>query len=56
MVEGRPYANFTDQAASWTKPRRVVTQVEWHPGKLYRRVGFIVTNRWRAGQCRRGWN
>ena len=30
--------------ASWTKPRRVVAKVEWHPGELYPRVGFIVTN------------
>jgi hypothetical protein len=22
----------------------VVAKVEWHPGKLYPRVGFIVTN------------
>ena len=29
---------------SWTKPRRVVAKVEWHPGELYPRVGFIVTN------------
>ena len=28
----------------WTKPRRVVAKVEWHPGELYPRVGFIVTN------------
>src|SRR6202035_3447585 len=38
------YANFTYQAGSWTKPRRVVAEVEWHPGELYPRVGFIVTN------------
>ena len=25
-------------------PRRVVAKVEWHPGDLYPRVGFIVTN------------
>ena len=25
-------------------PRRVVAKVEWHPGELYLRVGFIVTN------------
>ena len=25
-------------------PRRVVAKVEWHPGELYPRVGFIVTN------------
>ena len=40
----RFYANFTYQAGSWTKPRRVVAKVEWHPGELYPRVGFIVTN------------
>jgi hypothetical protein len=26
------------------KARRVVAKVEWHPGELYPRVGFIVTN------------
>jgi hypothetical protein len=38
--------NFTYQAGSWTKPRRVIAKVEWHPGELYPhpRVGFIVTN------------
>jgi len=40
----RSYANFTYRAGSWTKPRRVVAKVEWHPGELYPRVGFIVTN------------
>jgi hypothetical protein len=40
----RFYANFTYQAGSWAKPRRVIAKVEWHPGELYRRVGFIVTN------------
>ena len=40
----RYYASFDYQAASWTKPRRVVAKVEWHPGELYPRVGFIVTN------------
>jgi hypothetical protein len=37
-------ANFTYQAGSWTKPRRVIAKVEWHAGELYPRVGFIVTN------------
>ena len=32
------------QAGSWAKPRRVVAKVEWHPGELFPRVGFIVTN------------
>jgi hypothetical protein len=40
----RFYANFHYRAASWSKPRRVVAKVEWHPGELYPRVGFIVTN------------
>src|SRR5271168_3527538 len=40
----RSYANFTYQAGSWAKPRRVVAKVEWHPGELYPRVGFVVTN------------
>ena len=31
----RFHANFTYQAGSWTKPRRVVAKVEWHPGELY---------------------
>ena len=30
----RSYANFTYQAGSWTKSRRVVAKVEWHPGEL----------------------
>ena len=36
----RYYANFTYQAASWTKPRRVIAKVEWHPGELIPCVGF----------------
>ena len=40
----RYYASFGYRAGSWTKPRRVVVKVEWHPGELYPRVGFIVTN------------
>ena len=40
----RYYASFTYQAQSWKKPRRVVTKVEWHPGELYPRVGFVATN------------
>lgn len=43
----RSYASFNYQAASWTMPRRVVAKVEWHPGELYPRVGFIVTNLFR---------
>jgi hypothetical protein len=40
----RYYANFSYQAQSWKTPRRVIAKVEWHPGELYPRVGFIVTN------------
>ena len=40
----RHYASFSYQAQSWNKSRRVVAKVEWHPGELYPRVGFIVTN------------
>ena len=48
---GRPPAmfavstpGFSYQAGSWNKKRRVVAKVEWHPGELVPRVGFIVTN------------
>jgi hypothetical protein len=40
----RYYASFSYQVQSWKKARRVVAEVEWHPGELYPRVGFIVTN------------
>src|SRR5215475_3202764 len=40
----RFYASFSYRAQSWSRPRRVVAKVEWHPGELYPRVGFIVTN------------
>jgi len=40
----RSYASFSYRAQSWNKPRRVVAKIEWHPGELYPRVGFIVTN------------
>jgi hypothetical protein len=40
----RSYASFTFQAESRSRPRRVIAKVEWHPGELYPRVGFIVTN------------
>ncbi len=48
----RSYANFTYQAGSWTKPRRVIAKVEWHPGELYPRIGFIVTNMARPSELR----
>src|SRR6266436_6220334 len=40
----RYYSSFSYQAGSWNKPGRVVAKVEWHPGELCPRVGFIVTN------------
>jgi Transposase DDE domain group 1 len=40
----RCYASFSYRAQSWNKSRHVVAKVEWHPGELYPRVGFIVTN------------
>jgi hypothetical protein len=40
----RSYANFTYQAGSWTKARRVIAKVERRPGELVPRVGFIVAN------------
>jgi hypothetical protein len=38
------YKGFLYQAASWKTARRVVAKVEFHAGKLFPRVGFIVTN------------
>ena len=40
----RFYASFRYRAQSWSRSRRVVAKVEWHPGELYPRVGFLVTN------------
>ena len=40
----RLYASFQYQAQTWARERRVIAKVEWHPGELYPRVGFIVTN------------
>src|SRR5215210_1032151 len=46
----RFHASFRYQAASWDRPRRVVAKVEWHPGELYPRVGFLVTNLSRSAE------
>ena len=46
----RYHASFSYQAGSWNKPRRVVAKVEWHPGELYPRVGFIVSNMTRPAE------
>ncbi|EFO28556.1 transposase [Roseibium sp. TrichSKD4] len=40
----RFYEVFEYQAASWSKPRQVVAKIEWYPGDLFPRVGFVVTN------------
>jgi DDE family transposase len=40
----RYYASFSYRAQSWNRSRHVVAKVEWHPGELYPRVGFIVSN------------
>jgi len=47
----RHYANFTYQAKSWSKPRTVVAKVEWHPGELFPRVGFVVTTLTVSDEC-----
>src|SRR5437867_10269539 len=36
------YRSFDYQAASWSRPRRVIAKVEHHFGELFPRVGFIV--------------
>ncbi len=46
----RYHANFSYRAQSWKTSRRVVAKVEWHPGELYPRVGFIVTNLARSAE------
>jgi hypothetical protein len=40
----RSCANLTYQAGCWAERRRVVAEVEWNPGELHPRFGFIVTN------------
>ena len=46
----RFYASFSYRAGSWDKKWRVVAKVEWHPGELVPRVGFIVTNLSRSAE------
>ncbi len=46
----RYHTSFSYEAGSWNKARRVVAKVEWHPGELYPRVGFIVTNMTRPAE------
>jgi len=38
------YKSFHYGAASWKKERRIVVKIEHHPGELFPRVGYIVTN------------
>jgi hypothetical protein len=38
------YKGFLYRAASWKTARQGVAKVEHHPGELFPRVGFIVTN------------
>ena len=45
------YHDFTYQAATWDKARRVVAKVEWHQDELFPRVGFIVTNLGGGAAC-----
>ncbi len=51
VLRGRPpkhvrrnYVSFDYRAKSSDRSRRVVAKVEWHPGELLPRVGFIVSN------------
>ena len=39
------YTSCHYRAKSWSKPRRIVAKVEFHPGELFPTVGFVVTNR-----------
>jgi hypothetical protein len=38
------YKSVAYHAGSRTKPRKIVAKLEHHPGELFPRVGFIVTN------------
>ena len=40
----RLFGDFDYQAGSWDEPRRVLAKIEWHPGELFPRVRFLVTN------------
>ena len=44
MKVKRIYTEFQYQADSWDKERRVVAKIEWPPGELLPKIGFIVTN------------
>lgn len=38
------YEAFQYQAASWDKECGVIAKIEWHPGELLPRSGFIANN------------
>ena len=38
------YKDFSYQAASWDKARRIIAKIEQYPDELFPRVGFIVTS------------
>jgi hypothetical protein len=38
------FVGLTYQAASWSKPRRVASNIKWYRDELFPRVGFLVTN------------
>jgi len=46
----RHFYSFDYQAQSWDHARRVVAKIEWHPGELIRRFGFVVTNLERSSE------
>ena len=50
----RYHASFSYQAETWDKPRRVIAKVEWHPGELCPRAGFIAINMSRSEERRVG--
>jgi hypothetical protein len=41
----RRYTSFHYRAKSWSKARRIVTKIEFHPSELFPTIGFLVTNR-----------
>src|SRR5262249_1410229 len=47
----RFHANVRYQPGTWPTPGTVLAKVQWHPGELHPRVGFIVTNMSRPGEC-----
>jgi hypothetical protein len=40
----RVYGDFEYRAGTWERPRRVLAKIEWHPGELLPKIGFLVTN------------